>query len=162
MVHTPFVPGQIVTAAQMNTISGAWTSYTPTWSSTGTAPAIGNGNISARWKTMGDNLAIVQISMSIPSSGTTTFGSGTFTWTVPTTPSAAQLSYQAIGQAWLTKSGVGETGGVVRLLDSSRVMVSAATTSTSGNNNDWSATVPLTWSTSAAISVYLQFVYEPA
>lgn len=161
MVHTPFVPGQIVTAAQMNTIAGAWTSYTPVWTAATTNPAIGNGTITGRWKTLGDNLVIGQINITTSTSGTTTFGSGSYSWSLPVAASSAQLSFFPIGQAYVFKgSGGGEVGGTCRLFNSTTVQALAAPTT--GSGTVWSSTVPLTWSTSSFIFFALQFIYEPA
>lgn len=54
--------------------------YTPTWSSTGTQPAIGDGSLAGRFSIHGKTVR-VQMRMGIGS--TTTFGTGAYTWSVP-------------------------------------------------------------------------------
>jgi len=61
-------------------VSDGWTSYTPTWSSTGTQPAIGNGILDGAFQRVGRGLKF-RIRL-IPGS-TTTFGTGTYFLTAP-------------------------------------------------------------------------------
>lgn len=55
--------------------------WTPTWGvSSGTAPTLGNGTLTGRYITLGD-LTFATITQLMGS--TTTYGSGTWTWTLP-------------------------------------------------------------------------------
>jgi len=92
-----FIVGQVLTAAQMNAITAnlsvlggtagpTYTSYTPSWSSTGTAPAIGNATITAQYAQIAKS---VHAFGSIAFGGTSTFGTGTYAFTLPVTPSSA-------------------------------------------------------------------------
>lgn len=60
--------------------NSAWTSYTPTWSGTGTPPSIGNGTITGKYKKIG---RMVTVSIGMLVGGTTTFGTGTWTFSLP-------------------------------------------------------------------------------
>lgn len=63
---------------------GAWAgdiqTYTPVWTTTGTAPAIGNGSINGRYIRIG---AFVFISIRLVAGSTTTFGTGEWRITLP-------------------------------------------------------------------------------
>jgi len=78
----PFTAGQRVLASDLNaaTQQGAWTSYTPVWSSSGTAVSLGNGTIVGYYAKVG-RLATAKIEMN--SGSTTTFGTGYYSWTLP-------------------------------------------------------------------------------
>jgi hypothetical protein len=61
-------------------VSGVWNGYTPTWAAAGTQPAIGNGTLTGRWKRVGNT---VDFRILLIAGSTTTFGTGTWTWTLP-------------------------------------------------------------------------------
>jgi len=80
----PFTSGQRLLAADLNsaTQQGAWTSYTPAWTSSGTAPALVNGTIVGYYAKVG-RLVVAKIEMNSGSS--TTFGTGYYSWSLPFT-----------------------------------------------------------------------------
>lgn len=80
----PWTAGQRVTAADLNTATqqSAWTSYTPVWSSSGTAVSLGNGTIVGYYAKVG---RLVTAKVEMNSGSTTTFGSGFYSWTLPLT-----------------------------------------------------------------------------
>jgi hypothetical protein len=77
--------GQIVVSngsgnlPSFQTIGGTAT-YTPVWSSNGTAPVLGNGTLTGKYSTVG-NMVFVTINGVMGS--TTTYGTGNYTWTLP-------------------------------------------------------------------------------
>lgn len=92
--------GFVVTAAIYNAdiinnlkeIGDAWSTFTPTWGSTGVAPAVGNGSIVGRWISAG-KLAIFDITLTLGS--TSTVGTLAYTFTLPAT--AARVGNQFTG-----------------------------------------------------------------
>lgn len=58
----------------------SWQSYTPTWTATGTAPAIGNGSLTGKYAVIGN---VVQIRLFLSAGSTTTFGTGVWKFTLP-------------------------------------------------------------------------------
>lgn len=52
---------------------GAWTSFTPTWTSSGTNPSLGNGTLAGRWTQVGKR---VDFTIVLTSGSTTTYGTG--------------------------------------------------------------------------------------
>src|SRR4051812_10042371 len=73
----------------MNGIQAAWDTYTPTWTSSGTTPAIGNGTLNGKWIRLGRTVTY-RIQLTVGS--TTTFGTGNYIWAIPT---AAHADYSA-------------------------------------------------------------------
>lgn len=75
---------------------GSWINYTPAWTSTGTAPALGNGSLLGRYYLLGQ-LCYFQLYFGVGS--TTTFGTGTYSWSLPFAVSSA-LNQVASGLAY--------------------------------------------------------------
>lgn len=80
----PFTAGQRLTGADLNTATqqGAWTSYTPVWSSSGTQPVLNNGTLVGYYAKIG-RLVVAKIMLN--TGNTTTFGTGFYSWTLPLT-----------------------------------------------------------------------------
>jgi hypothetical protein len=64
----------------VQTIVADWSSYTPVWSSSGTAPALGNGTLTGKYKRVGDT---VHIRIVLLLGTTSTVGSGTYRFSLP-------------------------------------------------------------------------------
>jgi len=86
----PFAAGQRILASDLNlaTQQAAWTSYTPAWTSNGTAPALGNGTIIGYYAKVG-RLVTAKIEMN--SGSTTTFGTGYYSWSLPFTAAVTSV-----------------------------------------------------------------------
>lgn len=134
-----------------------YTSYTPTWAATGTAPSFGNSVVTTRWAQVGK---LVHFYGRIVFGSSASFGTGAFVFTLPV--------FSAL------VPGVLRGFGTVDMLDSSsnaRVLCIAETTTTSTFYIVYSATylgagalvgqlAPWTWAVSDEISFNL--VYEAA
>lgn len=70
----------------LKALTEAWTSYTPTWSSSGTAPAINNGTIVGGYMQAGKYVGFRAL---ITVGSTTTFGTGVLSLTLPVAPRAS-------------------------------------------------------------------------
>ncbi|MCX4540504.1 hypothetical protein [Streptomyces sp. NBC_01565] len=104
MAISPFVAGYPLLASDMNLIGGFWASYTPTWSSTGTAPVLNNGTLTGRWARCG-NVIFYMIKLTIGS--TTSLGTGNYTFTLPV---AVGSVTDFIGDAFAGDNSVGSAG----------------------------------------------------
>lgn len=62
------------------TVGNAWTSYSPAWTSSGVAPVLGTGTLVGQFKSLG-HTGIARITL--VAGGTTTFGTGTYAWSLP-------------------------------------------------------------------------------
>ena len=93
-------PDNTVTPAKLTSSVGnfgAWTAFTTTWGSGGTAPAIGNGTIVSAYSQIGKT---VNFRILLTAGSTTTFGTSYYTFTVPVTAaSGATGSFTPIGNA---------------------------------------------------------------
>ena len=114
----------------------AWTSYTPTWTSTGTAPALGNGTLNGSYIRVGK---LCTFKLYFSRGSTSTNGTGNYTFTFPFTSSMAGGT--ACGTFYLEDSGVAGYVGVITL----------GTPTTFGlripTNTEVGATSPFTWGT---------------
>jgi len=157
-----WVIGETVTAANLNAQLkglidgfGAWTTYTPTITASGTAFAIGNGTTNARYRQVGKDVALQVI---IKMGTTTTFGTGTYVISLPVALSASTDGGAMLGSAGLVCASVAYNGRVTYGTSTANVKVlaqSAITTFT-----QWGATTPGT--TNATDSVTFSLVYESA
>lgn len=97
-----WLAGEKLTAALLNlhlrdnlkALGDPWTSFTPTWTSSGTAPALGNGVLTGAWMNTG-KLVIARIFLTMGS--TTTYGTGNYTFAMPAT--------SAVGAQWFPVGG---------------------------------------------------------
>ena len=78
----PITAGQRVLAADLAALTqqAAWTAYTPTWTSSGTAPAKGNGTLVGYYAKVG---RVVTVKIALTSGSTTTFGTGAYLFSLP-------------------------------------------------------------------------------
>jgi hypothetical protein len=99
-----FSAGQFLTASDLQAMvtqidsltSPGWTSYTPTWSASGTAPAIGNGTLTGRYRRVANgDLVIVEIHQTWGS--TTTNGTGFYSWSLPVTATSSAVGTYGSG-----------------------------------------------------------------
>jgi hypothetical protein len=142
--------GQVLTAATLNTIGAVWETYTPTWTSTGVAPAIGNGTISGNWARI-NKTAFVNIFVVMGS--TTTYGNGSYRFSVPSgvTISGNQTH---VGTALLYDASAGSPGAVGMM---TRVSASTFNISPSGSN-EMTNLAPFTWAN--ADQMRLMLIYQ--
>lgn len=148
--------GELLKAADMNTelrdlsagLQATWDTYTPTWTGTSN-PSIGNGVLTGRYLRLGKTI-ICTIVMQMGS--TTTYGSGTWTITLPVASVWASQTDVSMGSAHLfdTSATARKTGQVfnvgqstVRIVTDSATLVGTA--------------VPWTWATGDSLSLSLLF-----
>jgi hypothetical protein len=127
----------------------AWQAYTPTWASSGTQPAIGNGVITGRYVQTGK---IVRVSVRILMGSTTTYGTGTYSISLPV--NAAQV---AVGSSYLRDSSAGSTGHLVgnAVIDPA---LNVGVINLFNVNAQVAATSPFTWANTDHMS--FSVVYE--
>lgn len=105
--------------------------YTPTWTSSGTAPSIGNGSISGKFSIEGGYIfALVYQTMG----STTTYGTGVYYWSMP-----CAISQATMGSAMAFDSGTAFHIGITQPSGSSIVALTEA------QANNWGQTLPHTW-----------------
>lgn len=97
-----WLAGEAPTAATLNThirdnfkaLGDAWASYTPTWTASGTAPALGNGTLTGAYMNTG-KLCVARVFLTMGS--TTTYGTGNYTFAMPFS--------SAVGAQWFPLGG---------------------------------------------------------
>lgn len=144
--------GQVLTAATMNTIGAAPETYTPAWTSTGTAPAIGNGTLVGRYWRF-NKFVVAQIAWT--SSTTTTFGTGNYRLSLPI--AANNVGYQAGVASFADASTFNTYVSTVGFITTTTVQV---VTNVLGINGVWGATTPVAQASGDACQLTL--FYEVA
>ncbi|WP_030333835.1 hypothetical protein [Streptomyces sp. NRRL B-1381] len=142
-----WVVGEVVSAAimnqeirdQFNSMFDAWTAYTPAWTSSGTAPSLGNGNVSGRYMKFGRTVHVV---ITLTWGSTTTPGSGNLSFSLP---AAAASAFPGTLNATCTTTGtVNFMVGAAPLGNgtSSTGTIWLANPGTTGDWNAWAAGGP--------------------
>lgn len=130
-----------------------WITYTPTWSTSGSAPTLGNGTLTGRYRQPpGTGLVVAEVQFVVGS--TSNIGTGEFRFSLPITANSTATSFST-GPAWLLDSGVTERSGTVRVLSSTTVSV-ISPTGPCGGTTPWGSN----WNTSDQIR--FQVTYDAA
>lgn len=158
-----WVVGEVVSAAimnqeirdQFNSMFGAWTAYTPSWSSSGTAPNIGNGTIIGRYMKFGRTV-VCHINLAMGS--TTTYGTGSYNFSLPSTSANAGASL--LGNAQILQGTNRWVGQSVLSPNTATTSPFFPTSSTSTLTDFMTGTQPQTLASGAQLRLTL--VYESA
>lgn len=120
----------------------AWPSYTPAWTSGGTAPVLGLGSIAGSYMQVGKT---VTARGGLVMGSTTTFGTGSYRVSVPVAASAASQS-QNVGTLWLFQNGVQTRIGTCTFVNSTTLwLVTAAGDITNVSPHTWANGDQLRW-----------------
>lgn len=124
--------------------------YTVSWTASTTDPTIGNGTIVGRYSRRGK---VVEVSIRITMGSTTTFGSGNYFFSLPTTPSTALPQF---GSAQILDSGTNFISAVSRTAvdGTARVQIYV-----DAGANAITGTAPITLTTSDQIMLTIRY-YE--
>lgn len=127
-------------------LMGGWTSYTPTWSSSGTAVALGNGTITGSYTQIGDT---VHFRVTLIMGTTTTYGTGVYSFTLPVTSTSVGNAVMAVGTSIVFDSSGGtyHTGTAKLASTTTAQVVVDATGAVLGQ------TAPVTFATSDQVGI---------
>lgn len=133
-----------------------FTAYTPTWTSSGTAPAIGNGTIVGRYARVGKS---VIGTVTFVAGSTTTFGTGSYRFSLPI--SAAGSAGVLIGNCnGFDASATASSLAVARIQASGAMEFIYPAAWPTGTFTTVGETSPWTWADGDSIQV--NFAYEAA
>lgn len=149
--------GEVVAASKMNSqirdvatgIQASWSTYTPTWGGTSN-PAIGNGVLSGRYMRVGKTITA---NITIVMGSTTTYGSGTWTLSLPVASVFTTTTYVNLGSVSMrdTSASANSTGVAILANQTTAQMVV-------GSSNAFvSTTAPWTWANGDTLSVTLNY-----
>lgn len=117
-------------------------SYSPAWTSSGTAPAIGNGSLTGQYLIPSAGVVIVFVHMVLGS--TSTVGTGSYRWSLPSI--GTYVSRYQGGTAGMRDNSSTQRGfGIceVSVGGPSSPTFAVRVTNVSINASEWSATVPV-------------------
>ncbi|HUX69017.1 MAG TPA: hypothetical protein VMV41_00740 [Cellulomonadaceae bacterium] len=144
---TPMSIIQMIKSAQQSveTVAGmlAWTAYTPAWTATTTNPVLGNGALTGAYARTGK---VVHYTILLSPGSTTTFGAGTYLFSLPILRKNA--GWGAFGSVYAVVAGAVYTGGaggqtpttVAALIGSAFMSPTSPGTFTSGNRLSFAGT----------------------
>ncbi|MBP2583404.1 transcription elongation factor [Streptomyces sp. PvR006] len=132
-----------------------WITYTPAWTSTGTAPVLSNGTSLGRYKQVGKMCTAVWEQVM---GTTTTFGTGTWGWSLPVTaasPSGSSSTFAAIGHARGHSATTWYTGAVSVLKGGAVARIYSH-----GAATEWSPSQPHSWVGAGTNYLHAEVTYE--
>jgi hypothetical protein len=142
-----------LTAAGNISSMGAWTSFTPTWTTSGTAPTLGNGTLVSRYMKIG---RLVHWIGALTIGTTTNPGTGIWSFSLPFTSANNGIITQ--GTANYMNPGDNEYVGVIDLGPNATTMQPVVKTQTSYFFSNVSNTVPV--ATGSTDSLQWSVTYE--
>lgn len=125
-------------------IAAPWTAYTPSWTSLGTAPALGNGTAVGYYNPIGKT---VDFRFTLTFGSTSTFGTGNYYFSLPILAAAGYSLFQPFGWAIGTPAGA-RNNGVAVLNSTSNIQVMQP-----GGASMWAPTFPSTWASGNYIQI---------
>lgn len=125
-------------------MEGSYANYTPTWASSGTAPALGNGVLTGRWCRIG---TFIHFRIGLTFGSTTTAGTGFYRFTLPTAMMGDVNG--PLGTASLFNSGVATLPAFPLLYDGGGTALYLVDTA----GNTVSGTSPFTFSNGKSILI---------
>lgn len=131
--------------------ASAYTAYTPTWTASGVAPAIGNGTITGSYLQVGK---LVHGLATLTFGSTTTFGTGSYSLSLPV--AAAGSGFTPIGSVAMSDAGVATYMGAAQLTGGTTVQLSTLASPIAAVT----PTAPFTFGTGDLIIV--NFTYQAA
>jgi len=147
---------ELLLLAQTTQWQGAWTQYTPAWTSSGTAPAIGNGVRIGYYSKVG---RIVTAKIFIQTGSTSTYGTGFYSFSLPFTAAVTGVSAGAFAHSGVISAqnngGIFYTANAV-VLQSTPTVVNGVL---AANANFLGATTPVTF-TGANTQFQTTITYE--
>lgn len=140
-------PSTQVPSADANTLDDYEEgTYTPTWSSSGTAVDLGNGVITGTYTKNGN---VVKAEIKLIMGSTTTFGSGEYYLTLPFTAADAT----GLGTARANDSGSRGYAGISQAFSTTQVRCLGDV----GGGANWGAAVPHTWANTDIFQVTIPY-----
>jgi len=125
-----------------------WQSFTPVWSSSSTAPSIGNGTRVGRYIQIGK---LVTYQGKILFGSTTTFGTGIYSFTLPVT-AANDGPISMVGSAYLRDESASSAGHFLGAAIINPLVSTTALNLYGGTNAVVGQTVPFTWANTDSMS----------
>lgn len=145
-VTTANIGERAVSASNLSALDQKSLPYTATWASTGTQPALGNGSLTATYTRSGD---YCDVTLFLVPGSTTTFGTGSYSLSLP----VAQVGTQPVGQAVGFNSGVNYQTGNVLMSGSTAIVIVVG----GSPGNVWGQTVPWTFKNGDSMTATLRY-----
>lgn len=122
------------------------TAYTPSWTSSGTAPAIVNGTLTGLYQVVGD---LVYVAINLVAGSSTTYGTGFYNFSLPVAPRAG---FRMVLNGVLTDVGT-QSYDVNAVINGSSSFEEILAASNAAGPTNWGATNPFTLGSSDRITI---------
>ncbi|WP_460068559.1 hypothetical protein [Streptomyces sp. YKOK-I1] len=134
----------------------SWTNYTPVWySSTGTAPVVGNGSLNGRYVKLG-NLVHVRLRLAIGS--TTNLSAldtaGAWSFSLPFLPASGWMTDILLNVVGYSSNGFKFFQGAAQVSAAGGGVVNRFTVTSGTTAASWTKSVPYTWQATDVLSIW--------
>lgn len=148
--------GEVLTAANMNAQLrdfangfGAWASYTPAWTAATTNPVLGNGTLTGAYRQVQKDIAF---RAALIAGSTTTYGTGTWFFTVPAAISTGDAqAFMPLGN-WSGNPAGARNNGVAIIQTTTQVFLEVGGAATAITN-----LAPGTWASTNVCTIHGQY-----
>lgn len=134
---------------------GAWTSFTPSWTASGSAPAIGSGTLSGAYMQIGK---LVHVRFTLKLAADSTLGSGTYYLSTPIKMSSSYTYTTALGPVTFTDVGTASYVGMIIWETADKVRFLSSAVPAAGVTN----TAPFAWSAAGLDEMIGSYTFEAA
>jgi hypothetical protein len=131
---------------------GQWQAYTPTWTTTGTAPSLGNGTLTGRYTQLGKTIHAV---LELVAGSSTTFGTSGWSLSLPVTSAASELGVLGMTELFDSSAGAVYAAVALRGISTTALFYTCAVPGAQVTN-----LVPFTWATGDLLR--FKITYEAA
>jgi hypothetical protein len=135
--------------------SPGWTDYSSTfaWTSSGTAPALGNGTKIAEYRRSASS-DLVEVIIKLTFGTTSTYGTGVFFFSLPVT-AATNAQVLPVGWAYALDSGVQEYAGICKTESAGTTFRVLPASNNTDNVNNWSGAAPFAFGSADSFAAHL-------
>lgn len=127
---------------------GGAITYTPTWTGSGSNPAIGAGTLTGSYQQRG---RVVWVEIRLVYAADSTEGTGTYGWSTPINPSA---TYRGAGSVYLLDTGTANYIGTAVSANTNVINAYVHTTNSAGQVG---AGAPMTWAANDALTLAFEY-----
>jgi hypothetical protein len=131
---------------------GAWTTYTPTWSTASGSPNLGSSTLAGRYKLIDANTVVIQIAMSIVTGGAWNAGSGNWIWALPA--GMTTVARIQVGSGHCLDNGTTHFVCVPKV-SASATSIGEVLVADSSGSKIMTNTLPVTWATGDQVNLSL-------
>jgi hypothetical protein len=141
--------------AQVVPVISEWQTYTPVWATTGTQPSLGNGVLQGKYRQVGSE---IEIEIRFSGGSTTTWGTGEFTFSIPSglTMTGLNIGDDSTASPGSSVVAVDDSAGIgygLRAIPFSSTQIGLWRNEAAATAVRVTSTAPFTWAVSDRVTI---------